>query len=82
MRFGLHIKAPNDIGKDLIIALLLYAYDLAIMTESEEELQSLLNFLQKLYKQWHMRVNIKKSKIVHVRTKTQPMTDLTFMFKK
>ncbi len=27
-----------------------------------------------------MRVNIKKTKIVHFRTKTQPRTDLNFMF--
>ncbi len=88
--FGLYIndlaKALNASGKgiklneDLIIALLLYADDLAIMAESEEDLQTLLNILEKCCTQWHMRVNIKKIKIVHLRTKTQPRTDFNFMF--
>ncbi len=73
-------KALNASGKgiklneDLIIALLLYADDIAIMAESEEDLQTLLNILEKWCKQWHMTVNIKKTKIVHFRTKTQPRT--------
>ncbi len=88
--FGLYInvlaKAFNasskgiTLNEDLIIALLLYADDLAIMTESEEDLQTLLNILEKWCKQWCMRVNIKKTKIVHFRTKTQPRTDFNFMF--
>ncbi len=64
----------------MIIALLLYADDLALMAESEEDLQSLLNILEKWCKQWRMRVNIKKTKMVHFRTKTQPRTDFNFMF--
>jgi hypothetical protein len=88
--FGLYIndlvKALNDSGKgmklneELIIALLLYADDLAIIAESEEDLQSLLNILEKWCKQWRMRVNIKKTKIVHFRTKTQSRTSFNFMF--
>ncbi len=50
------------------------------MAESEEDLQTLLNILEKWCKQWHMRVYVKKIKIVHFRTKTQPRTDLNFMF--
>ncbi len=71
--FGLYIndlsKALNASGKniklneDLIIALLLYADDLVIMAESEEDLQTLLNILEQWCKQWRMRVNIKKTKI-------------------
>ncbi len=38
------------------------------MAESEEDLQTLLNILEKWCKQWHMRVNFKKTKIVHFRT--------------
>ncbi len=88
--FGLYIndlaKALNASGQriklyeDLIIALLLYADDLAILAESKEDLQMLLNILEKWCKQWHMRVNIKKTKIVHFRTKTQSRTDFNFMF--
>ncbi len=88
--FGLYIndlaEALNASGKGiklnehLIIGLLLYADDLAIMAESEEDLQTLLNILEKWCKQWHMRVNIKKTKIILFRTKTQPRTDFNFMF--
>ncbi len=46
------------------------------MAESEEDLQTLLNILEKWCKQWHMRVYVKKIKIVHFRTKTQPRTDM------
>ncbi len=74
--FGLYIndltKALNASGKgitlneNLIIALLLYADDLDIMSEPEEDLQTLSNILEKWCKQWHMIVNIKKTKIVHL----------------
>ncbi len=73
-------KALNASGKGiklnehLILALLLYADDLTIMAE----LWYLLNILEKLCKQWHIRVNIKKTKIVHFRTKTQPRTEFNF----
>ncbi len=60
--FGLYIndlaKALNAsnkgifINEDLNIALLLYADDLAIMAESQEHLQTLLNILEKWCKQW------------------------------
>ncbi len=50
------------------------------MAESEEDLETLLNILKKWCKQWCMRLNIKKKKIVHFRTKTQPRTDFNFKF--
>ncbi len=88
--FGLYINdlanalnASNNgikLIEDLIIALLLYADDLAIMTESGAHHQALLNILEKWCKQWCIRVNIKKTKIVHFRTKTQSRTDFNFMF--
>ncbi len=58
----------------------MYADDLAIMAESEEDLQTLLNILEKWCKQWGMIINIKKTKIEHIRTKKQPRTDFNVMF--
>ncbi len=45
------VKFKWRLTYDLIIALLLYAGDLASMAESEEDLQSLLNILEKWCKQ-------------------------------
>ena len=86
--FGLFI---NDLADDLnasgkgiklneylTIALFLYADDLAIMAESEEDLQVMLSILDRWCKKWRMRVNVSKTKIVHFRTTKQPRT--TFQF--
>ena len=86
--FGLFI---NDLADDLnasgkgiklneylTIALFLYADDLAIMAESEEDLQVMLPILDRWCKKWRMRVNVSKTKIVHFRTTKQPRT--TFQF--
>ncbi len=88
--FGLYI---NDLAKDLndskkgikindnlMISLLLYADDLAIMADSEDNLQYMLNILESWCKKWRMRVNIKKTKIVHFKTSTQARTGYPFMF--
>ena len=63
------IKASGvgiDIG-DHIISVLLYADDLALISESEEDLQSLLNILYEWSNQWEMSVNLAKTKVVHFR---------------
>ena len=70
---GIHI---ND---DLQIKLLMYADDLAIVSESEEDLQSMVNSLYDWCKKWRMRVNVSKTKIVHFRTKSQPCTSYEFI---
>ena len=86
--FGLYI---NDLAKDLkntglgvklsdelTIASLLYADDLAIMAESEENLQCMLNVLENWCKRWRMRVNVNKTKIIHFRTTTQQQSTYNF----
>ena len=88
--FGLYIndlaKALNDSGKgiklseDLTIALLLYADDLAVIAESEEDLQEMLNILENWCKKWRMRVNVRKTKIVHFKTLRQQRTEFEFIF--
>jgi hypothetical protein len=68
------------LNDDLIIALLLYADDLAIIADSEEDLQMMLNILEIWCKKWRMRINVKKTKIVHFRTPSQPKTEYNFLF--
>lgn len=68
------------LNEHLTVSSLLYADDLAIMAESETDLQCQLNVLQRWCRNWRMRVNIKKTKIVHFRVKSQPKTTVQFIF--
>ncbi len=51
----------------LVVALLLYADDLAILAESEQDLQDMLNVLHEWTQEFDMSVNIDKTKVVHFR---------------
>ena len=57
---------------------LLYADDLVLVAESPANLQHILNELHKWFGQWKMKVNIDKTKIVHLRKPRQNRTDFTF----
>ena len=88
--FGLYIndlaKDLDETGKgiklqeDLRVSSLLYADDLAILAESESDLQNQLDILEKWCKKWRMRVNVKKTKIVHFRIKSQVKSSFSFTF--
>jgi hypothetical protein len=51
----------------IIVVLLLYADDLAVLAESEEDLQTMLNVLHEWCEEFDISVNIDKTKIVHFR---------------
>ena len=68
------------LNEDITIAALLYADDLAIIAETEHDLQQQLLILEHWCKKWRMRVNTKKTKIVHFRVKSQAKTDFGFIF--
>ena len=68
------------INDDLRIKILMYADDLAIISESEEDLQTMLNSLHDWCKKWRMRVNVTKTKVVHFRIKSQPCTTTKFTY--
>ncbi len=51
----------------LMVALLLYADDLAILEESEQDLHDMLNVLHEWTQKFDMSVNIDKTKVVHLR---------------
>ncbi len=67
------IQIPN-----LNLHCLLYADDLALISESEEDLQCMLNGLMNWCKKWRMKINVNKSKVVHYRTKGSAATDVKF----
>ena len=74
--FGLYI---NDLVHDLkqakvgldidgrVIQCLLYADDIAILGESEDDIQTQLDILHNWCRKWRMKVNINISKVVHYR---------------
>jgi len=60
------------------VSILLYADDLVLVSENEEELQNMLNILYKWCLKWQVKVNIEKSKIVHFRKQKRKLTEFKF----
>ena len=54
---------------DLHICILLYADDIVLVSENEENLQVMLNHVQNWCVKWQMKVNIEKTEVVHFRSK-------------
>ena len=86
--FGLYI---NDLVTELknntngitceefIIQCLLYADDLVLISETEEDLQNMLHVLNDWCKKWRMKVNVSKSKIMHFRTTGHVESEYNFV---
>jgi len=54
------------------------ADDIALMAETEEDLQCMLDALHSWCECWLLRINISKTNIVHFRQKSQPRTSFEF----
>ena len=54
---------------DLKISILLYADDIVILANSEQDLQQMLNTLNHWCQKWQLNVNEEKTKIIHFRGK-------------
>ena len=65
---------------DLSVSLLMYADDIALIAENEENLQNMLNIVHQWSKKWKMSLNTEKSKIVHYRKKSSHMSDFNFKY--
>ena len=59
---------------------MLYADDLVLLTDSEGELQSLLNVLHRWCKKWRLMLNLRKTKVVHFRTPRTKKTQYPFRY--
>ena len=66
------------LNDDIKLASLLYADDLAIISDTEENMQELLNILDTWCKRWRMSVNVSKTKIIHFRTANKPRSNFVF----
>ncbi len=49
--------------------ILLFADDIVILAETEEELQKLLKFVENWCMKWRLRINKDKTKVIHFRKK-------------
>ena len=65
---------------DKKITCLLYADDLVLISENENDLQNMLNILKEWCQKWRMSVNLGKTKIMHCRNERQMMSNFTFKY--
>ena len=63
---------------DLKICMLLYADDIAIISENEQKLQKLLDHVHEWCKKWQLNLNIDKTQIVHFRKSQKQRTKFEF----
>ena len=63
---------------DRKVSILLYADDIAILAENEENLQTMLNKLNEWCKKWQLMINNEKSQVVHFRKKRKVRTTFSF----
>ena len=80
----------NDLAKDLKemglgvsldninICVLLYADDIVLISENEENLQKMLDYVSDWCYKWQMKVNVDKTKIVHFRNKRKPRSKFEY----
>ena len=71
MNKGINIAGHN-------ISILLYADDIALIAENEENLQSMLHCLSDWCHTWKMNINQSKTKVMHFRRTNKQITNFTF----
>ena len=74
-----HSKLGIPLDENLVVSTLLYADDIVILAENEENLQSLLNIIANWCKQWKLEVNLTKTNILHIRKKSQNQSQYWFL---
>ena len=82
----------NDLAKELTrmnkgidvngkrVPILMYADDIVLLSDNEDDLQSMLCHIETWCKKWLMKVNLDKTKIVHFRKQNRERSDYKFMF--
>ncbi len=72
---GLGVTVNND-----IISVLAYADDLVLIAENSQDLQTIIDILHSWCLRWRLSVNIGKTKVMHFRPKTSPLTKIVFKY--
>ena len=76
------IKASNigiNLNDNTFINILLYADDIILLANNEEDLQSLLFIVENWCKRWRLEINLTKTNIMHVHKK---QSKFMFLFDK
>ena len=79
---AMEIKAMNvgvKVGERQV-PILLYADDVAIISETETDMQAMLNVVREWCNKWNMSVNLTKTKAMHFRIPNSNLTQTKFLF--
>jgi hypothetical protein len=71
--FGIPVDTLN-------VSILMFADDIVLLSESEDNLQFLLNYTKEWCQKWRLKINISKTKAMHFRKKRQTRTMRKFYF--
>ena len=80
---ALEIKNSNigvKLEENLLVIILLYADDIVLLAENEEDLQSLLFIVECWCKKWRLEINLTKTNIMHIRSKRKNQSKFSFLF--
>ena len=79
---AMEIKAMNVGVKagERQVPILLYADDVAIISETETDMQAMLNVVREWYNKWNMSVNLTKTKAMQFRIPNSNLTQTKFLF--
>ena len=73
-----NLNCGVSLQETLNISVLLYADDIAILSETEAGMQTMLNKLDDWCRKWRITVNETKTKVLHFRPKARIATDIIF----
>ena len=63
---------------NLEISCLLYADDIMLMSESEDDMQAMLDYVHDWCRKWRLRINYAKSNVIHFRNKGKERSNFVF----
>ena len=69
-----------NINEDENVSILLYADDIVLVSENEEDLQCMIDYMYEWCFKWKLKLNVEKSNIVHFRPRRKPRTEFEFHY--
>ena len=61
------------------MSILLYADDIILLAENENDLQSMLEIVENWCRKWRLEINLNKTNVMHVRKKRKPQSRFCFL---
>ena len=72
----------ENVEPNLMVNILMYADDLILLTENENDMQFLLYLVETWCSKWRLEVNLTKTNIMHIRNSRRNRSIFTFIFNK